>query len=389
MRLNLCLAVGVVLTFPSAALLRAGDTPADLGAETVEKFHYVCDKAKEQIDYIKPPGSTFYFSAEALFLRRQTTNTNFPATSFGVGGPVIAQLQNLSFNVEGAPRITLGYRVNPWCAVEGTFFGRLDWSDQFSVTDPQGRLFGVLNRFGTVQQPAFPSPPFPATFGTGNNTTSQIGVYNTHLTNYEVNGVADLIEFNLSGDGDPRSPRVSFAALVGARYLRIREDFLLETRGDIIPSAGINDPAARASYKIDQDDDLFGGQIGLRAHFRMWDAATLGFEGKFAVLALGAEQRSNVFFIFTQPSTIVGLMKATASDLRTSTLGDISGYLAYDLTRNITLRGGYQLMWLNGRALAPDQVDANVAQTGMIRSILIDKGTTMFYGGFFGVEVRF
>ena len=46
-------------------------------------------------------------------------------------------------------------------------------------------------------------------------------------------------------------------------------------------------------------------------------------------------------------------------------------------------------MWLNGRALAPDQVDANVAQSGMIRSILIDRGTTMFYGGFFGLEVRF
>src|SRR5262249_31141451 len=215
-----------------------------------------CGKAKEQMDDIQPPGLLFYFSVEALLLRRQTTNTNFPATSFGVGGPVIAQLQNLSFNVEGAPRITLGYRLSPWCAVEGTFFGRFTWTDAFLVTDPGGRLFGVLNRFGTVQQPAFPSPPFPATFGTGNNTTSQIGVYNTHLTNYEINGVADLIEFNLRGDGDPRSPRVQFAALAGARYLRIRENFLLETRGDIIPSAGINDPAARASYKIDQDDDL-------------------------------------------------------------------------------------------------------------------------------------
>jgi Putative beta barrel porin-7 (BBP7) len=389
MRQCLFLVVGVALAAPWVSSSRAGDNPADLGSECIDNACYACDKVHEQLDYLKCPGSMFYFSTEAIFLRREVTNTDFPATSFGVGGPVIARLQNLSFNIESGIRATAGYRCNPWWSVEYTYFGAIDWHSQFVANDPGGRLFGVLNRFGTAQQPNFPSPPFPATFGTGNNTTAQAGIYNSRLNNHEFNLIHDFVEFNLFGDTDVRSPRLSIAGLAGLRYLRLADNFRLVTSGDIIPSAGINDPAATADYRIDSKNDAFGGQIGLRMGLRLWDQLTLGTEYKFAVLGNGAEQTSNVLFLFTQPAPILGFLNTSRGDLRTSTLNHIRTYLSWDVTQYMTVRGGYELFWLNGRALAPDQVDPNVAQTNTIQPMLNDKGTTLFYGGFGGLEFRF
>ncbi len=386
MRLCLYLAAGVALAAPCPALLRAGDTPADHGADCVGQIGYACDKVHEQCDYIQCPGSMFYVQAEGLLIRREVTNTDFPATSLGVAGPVIARLQNLSFNFESGIRLTAGYRCDAWWSAEFTYFGQLEWESQFVATDPQGRLFGVLNRFGTAQQPTFPSPPFPATFGTGNNTTAQAGVYNARLNNFEANVVRDLFALDVGGGA---SPRLSMALLGGLRYMRLVEDFRLVTSGNVIPSAGINDPAAFADYRIDTENNMFGGQLGFRLGVRLWDALTVGTEGKVAILGNGAEQTSNVAFAFVQPAPILGLLSTSDGDMFTTVVPSVKALVSWDVTDSLTVRGGYELMWLTNRALAPDQVDPNVAVNNAIMPMLNKNGTTLFYGGFAGIEYRF
>ena len=388
MRRRLSLALGSLL-FIATALLRAGDpphTPEQVGTEMLDKFHEVGDLFHDQVSYVKGEGSEIYFSADALWLRRDLTRLQLPTTSFGVGGPIIAQLQDLHFVYEAGLQMTAGYRCDPWWSVEGTYFGLQQWNDVVTVNDPQGRLFGVLNKFGTVQQPIFPSPPLPPTFGTGNNTTSQSGGYSSRINNFEVNVVRDLLAFNLSAN--PDGAKVEFAALAGARYLRLVENFFVATSGDIIPLAGINDPSAFANYNIDVENNLFGGQIGGRMTMQM-ERLTLGVESKVALLADGAKQRSSVVFHFAQPLEINGQIPGGASDLRSSVLGQIDTTADYDLTSHIRLRAGFEVMWLNGRALAPDQIDGSVAQTNMLRPILNNRGTTRYYGSFGGVEIHF
>ena len=184
------------------------------------------------------------------WMKRKLTNINFPTTSLGVGGPVIAQLQGLKFGEEPGMQMVLGYRCDQWFSIEGRYLGLNDWSDSITVTDPQGRLFGVLNGFGTVQQPVFPSPPFPPTFGTGNNTTSQSGGYSSRLNTWEINGICDLISFDLSARDGKDNVQFSIAGLAGIRYIRLIENFFVSTKGDIIPAAGIDDPNAFTDYNI-------------------------------------------------------------------------------------------------------------------------------------------
>ena len=63
--------------------------------------------------------------------------------------------------------------------------------------------------------------------------------------------------------------------------------------------------------------------------------------------------------------------------------------VTWNVTKHLALRGGYDVLWLNRRALAPDQVDANATQNNFITPIINTKGTTMFYGTSFGVELKF
>src|SRR5207248_7205720 len=155
------------------------------------------------------PSPWFFVQAEAMILRRELTNTNFPATSLGVAGPILAQLQDLAFKDESGVKLTIGHRFDECWSVEGVYFGQHEWFDSFIVNDPNGRLFGVLNRFGTVQQPIFPSPPFPPTFGIGNNTTSQSGDYRSRDNNFELNVIRDLIDVPLGANGDGHSLSVA------------------------------------------------------------------------------------------------------------------------------------------------------------------------------------
>jgi hypothetical protein len=215
-------------------------------------------------------------------------------------------------------------------------------------------------------------PPFPPTFGIGNNTTFQSGDYKTRLHNAELNVVRDLIELPL-GDGHD-GPSVSVAALAGFRYVRLKEFFSLRTRGNRTPGLP-DDPLARADYIIDCEDDATGGQIG--------------FEGKFAVLGLAAEQSSVATFAFFQPAFIPGKLTASDGTIVTSYLGEITATATFEITQNVFFRAGYDVFWLTNRALAPDQVDANATQNNRITPMINTKGTTMFYGTTFGLEFKF
>ncbi len=389
MRQRLSLALAVALLTLGAAPLYAGDSPEQVGEEIATRFHEWCGDLTDQVDYFKDPGSAFYFSADVLVLRRKLTNINFPTTSFGVGGPVIAQLQDLKFDDQPGLQVTAGYRFDQWFSVEGRYFGLQDWSDVVTVTDPEGRLFGVLNKFGTVQQPVFPSPPFPPTFGTGNNTTSQSGGYSSRLNNWEINAICDLVSFDLSSKDGKDNVKFSMSALAGVRYIRLIENFFVSTKGDIIPAAGIDDPGAFTDYNINATNNFFGGQLGGRFTLTFWDRLDLELDAKAGLLADGAKQQSAVTFLFNQPFPIPGFISGSGNDLRTTTLGELNASAVYDLTSHIKVRAGYEIMWLNGRALAPDQIDTGVAQTNTLHPILNDRGTTMFYGFYFGGEVNF
>ncbi len=395
MRPSLCLLALLVLGAPGAAPLSAQVTPLQSTEKGVAELHAVAEYGRQQVDYLRDGccwRPTFYGSVDVILLDRELIGDpdfDFPATSLGVMGPIIARFQDLDFDPEAGVRVTLGHRFSPRCSIEGSYFGVQDFNSAFVVTDPGGRLFGVLNGFGTMQQPIFPSPPFPPTFGLGNNTTIQSGEYFSELNSFEVNLLYNVCELTLCTEaGGASCGRVALELLGGFRYFGLEEFFALRTRGNFIPPL-IADPTATADYTIDAENDMYGVQIGGRLTFGLRDAVSIRLDGKVAFLANGAEQTTAASLTFGVPFPIAVTLPQKQSDIRSSILGQLGVVLQYDLTSYLSLRGGYELLWLNDRVLAPLQLDPTVARNTAVAPILNDDGTTMFYGATFGLEVRY
>ena len=72
-------------------------------------------------------------------------------------------------------------------------------------------------------------------------------------------------------------------------------------------------------------------------------------------------------------------------DNNTAFLGEIGLVGVYQLTDTIALRAGYQLMWLDGVALASEQVQASNFATGTGADV---HGDVFFHGALLGVEAQ-
>ena len=68
-------------------------------------------------------------------------------------------------------------------------------------------------------------------------------------------------------------------------------------------------------------------------------------------------------------------------------LGEAGVVLTYAITQNLALRASYEAMWLEGVALAPEQIGASdfVAGTASVDT----HGGVFYQGGGVGLEYRF
>jgi hypothetical protein len=82
-------------------------------------------------------------------------------------------------------------------------------------------------------------------------------------------------------------------------------------------------------------------------------------------------------------NTSVVTLPASGNTDKAAFLGEASLAGSYALTCNLSVRGGYQLLWASGVALASDQVPV----TDFIFGTGIDASGDVFYhGAFIGLE---
>jgi len=142
------------------------------------------------------------------------------------------------------------------------------------------------------------------------------------------------------------------------------------------------DPAS--PYRVQSSSNLVGGQLGLRRR-RDWDRWALEGTAKAGLAGSIMSQSSGPITstlapgqIFRQPTS------ATAGGVGLLSMVNVSAI--YRLTDHWGLRAGYNLIWLDGLALAPDQWDfTNTAASG---TSLVGGGSLFLHGANLGVERR-
>jgi putative beta barrel porin BBP7 len=285
--------------------------------------------------------------AGALWLTRSTPDPAVLVTnSFFPGGATLLNANQFHFNF--APgfevdAIRHNVRDSGW-DVQARFF---------DVWNMNASTPSVFSPAGAVVQYGIPlgNTSFPATISAS---------YNSQLLSTELN-----LRRQTSRDW--------LTVLTGFRYVELDEQGLsiLQNIG------GLN----LARNQINALNHLFGGQVGAEVNLlnrRRLSLTTFGKAGLYGV------SNSNSVRI-TQSATPVTFTSA-ATDGNVAFVGEMGVAGMYTINNRWALRTAYQLLWVDGVALASDQVRSSSPFFGSLGTATVSTGNVFYQGLFVGFQ---
>jgi hypothetical protein len=300
--------------------------------------------------------SLFYATADAIFWDRDNDSYHRSMVINANSGNTLLSTRDLDYNFEPGVRATIGWRL-PCCrlcsAWEFTYLGVFDWDDSASVVGDNdlsaaGDLGFVVNGFTLAE--------------------SMRTSYSSKVHSAEANCFKCICNYCCCH----YHRRIDW--LWGVRYLKLDEDLSL---------LGNNENVAAALYNVDADNNLYGAQIGgrIRSFHGKW-----GWEvtKKVGLFANDASQRQYIVDELGVNDVLYRSGSASGDDVAFVT--DLNVSLICQVCRSAGLRFGYNLLWVEGIALAPNQLDFNdLANSGNY----LRTGDGSFMHGFHvGLEVN-
>jgi hypothetical protein len=168
------------------------------------------------------------------------------------------------------------------------------------------------------------------------------------------------------------SPMCRLTMLAGFRWMELREDL---NGGNLF--TGVTPPVLFSFWDTNTKNNLYGFQIG--ADGLLLDRGCFSIDGLI---------KAGIFGNHAEQSTIAaGTGPFEASTNHTAFLGEVGLQCKYQATCHLSLRGGYEAIWLQGVALAPGQI----AETNIVSGeIGINSNSGVFYhGATAGLEYSF
>lgn len=162
--------------------------------------------------------------------------------------------------------------------------------------------------------------------------------------------------------------------LVGFRWTELSESY--SARGNI---AGFLTPY---EHDINAMNRLYGMQIGAQGVLWRRDNWRLETVLKAGLFANGADQTS----LFDNASPFARVATATKRS-HPAFLGELGFTLAYQLTERLSLRGGYQFLWIEGVALPTQQIDHTDLVAVPTTAALNCSNGLYYQGGSLGLEL--
>ena len=318
-------------------------------------------------------------------LQRDFDVRGIPFTSLGIDGPgppnIVLSSNDLDLEEEvPGLRITVTHLIKPGTDLELTYQGLFNWSAIAQVSDsmfdpPANNLYSVFSQFGVL----------PEGGGGGFEETDQ-----AFLHRIAYSGNLNGVELNRRQRWITSGCRFQGSKLLGARYLRISEDFVHTTwvqAHDDPLTPGINDPFERgpgqAEYYVEARNDMVGFQAGGDFLMCLCRRIMLGADGKAGFYVNHSQQRTN--FRGSQFGTVV---EDKLSDESMGAMGEANLFATLRIGRRATLRVGYQVLYLQSVALALHQFNEVVEDLAdEDRNPFLDNDDKVyFYGGTAGFE---
>jgi len=311
----------------------------------------------------QPTPPRWYFRGEAVWLKRDDGNNrnlaiyNNPGkASDPLNNSFVLATDGFDFHLEPGMRLTLGRYMTDRTAIEGTYFGTNSWNQSmgtpsFASFNGAGPLFPYwANTNGVASTTAF------------SNANQMIASDQTTFDSFELN-VRHWI-------------RPTTSILAGFRFMSVHDQFQLAAFDDMNNSL----PNAMGLYRTWTINDLYGLQVGTEythEFFTHW--LFFSIEAKGGAFINAATERNLVFNTGTTDR------QSSGHDGQFAQMVDLNLSFTAVLGDHFTLRTGYAFVFLNGLALATDQLDNNptMANSG---TTIADKGSMTLQGPFIGGE---
>ncbi len=275
-------------------------------------------------------------TADALFLERRdpadvvwAENVANRAQSFDAG--------RFDFGREAGLDVSVVRRIGCANAFEFRYFGVDGWNATSTMATTPGDLLRV-----NAAVPVF-------TF-TGDSLSA---AYASKLHNLEINGLHQLNE--------------RLRLLAGFRYVELDEQAAMNLVNSAVPF----------EYQCATRNRLYGFQLGGQA--TLWDNCgpfTLDAVSKAGLFNNSAAQDSSY-------STSLVTLPANGRGDHTAFVGEVGVTGTCHVTDHLSLRGGYRLLWINGVALASDQLPVSDFANN---SGFTSSGGAFYHGAFAGLE---
>jgi hypothetical protein len=332
--------------------------------------------------FLVPPRPCLYVVADGAAITRVPRRTIDFASLGQSGQPDAIVLSNSDFNYDfkAAGRLVVGHSFGECLQIEGGYLGIQQSQNTAAVRDNSfnglidangnnmtGDLFSPFGGFG-----AYPID------NVDYNNFAQI-TYTSSLQSAELNILRKV----------PLVPeRLSVSLLFGVRYIVILEDLQYDTHSTVVmsPPNPLLPGTSNNSIHVSTDNYMVGPQIGARFELYTDNRWWINTEIKAAVLNNSAatfNDYTNTINGGSPPGREVNSVRES----HTAFAGDLSITAVYRWTQNFTTRVGYQALWLEGTALAPDNFNTNINIVRQGPAQLNHDGGIVYHGPFAGIEL--
>jgi hypothetical protein len=305
------------------------------------------------------PGTVYWYTLTG------TNTTNYP-------GVEALNSNQLGQKLAPGPRLSLAYRDPSGFGVELSYFNVLGLKAVKATESPgQWLVMKAPGTFWQTQDYAY---------------QSMVWQDDTRLHSLEANARLDL------------SPRTTL--LAGVRWLQLRDQlqgtlspadlgqpmwktYPLMTLSDAVPNLGsaivINPPF----WTTSTDNNLYGVQIGAKS--TLWEHGRFAVEGTI---------KAGVYDNRATQTTLVSMQKllypATSATDAAAFVGEGGLVAKYQLAEGVALKFGYEALWFNGVALAPEQIQKISTSPTSVSALGVNcRSTALFQGMTFGLEYAF
>jgi hypothetical protein len=317
----------------------AGDSVANASAEAPSASS--SPTAAEDISFETDCRARWTATADALIMSR-TATAGAPLLLSPLGANLLNSA-GLAFSPTVGPRLDLMRHAGNGWDLELNYFGLDSWNA--TADFPPAAIPATIG--GLILDRSLKLPVTEAQF-----------TYRSQIDSGEIN-----LRHSCGG---------WLTALAGFRCVELEEQYAVTGTESVYGKP--------FQHAVDAHNHLFGFQLG--ADGRLLDRGGLSIDGivKAGVLYDAASQDSQ----FADP-TGVGNFAAAASAGQASFLGEIGLLASYHITPHMALRGGYQVLWLEGVALAPRQIP--VTSLGAGTAAVDTSGGIFFQGANAGFEI--